>query len=474
MRFWEDEHGSVTIFLSLLLVALLGISLILMNYGKIYQGNTKVLRSMQGAGEHILADYNQALAEQYHLYFLDETYNGKSEEILINRIQNYMETHLGDFYDISIEDVAIDDRKYVFDEGYQAMQEQIEDEMELMVMEKGKEWLEETMKGLDGESERKTVDEQINSELQKQEAALAPSQDGQVVQSSSDYISEPPTVEDPRDSLRKVLRKGMLAFITDQNPLLYGESKYWKQESKAFSGLKELSDFMKRDKTENSSILSYGKEKMALLFYANEHFKSYVEQPVSFLTRSEYEWEYLIGGETEDGDNIAKTANKILVMRMPQNMAVAFSSSSLRQEARGISTALVGTLCVPGLVEATECLLLATLSYAETLVEIRALLRGEEIVRMKQEGDWNVSLHGITQLKNQTVQSGRKDTMKYQDYLSFLLLVQDGKTTRSRMAEIMEKNLQIDNPCFEMKHCLSSFSLFCRTNDFESSLAVAY
>lgn len=102
------------------------------------------------------------------------------------------------------------------------------------------------------------------------------------------------------------------------------------------------------------------------------------------------EVEYLIAGRDNDYDNLQAVVNRIVLHRMPVNMAVLLTDPEKMAEIDSIALTLS---LAPGITYgAAKYLLVACLSYAETLVEIRSLLAGHKIPLVKTGAEWTVDL----------------------------------------------------------------------------------
>lgn len=467
----RKEQGAITVFLSLIMVVFLSMTLTLQEVMRIQLGYGRIAKSMEGAGQHVLADYNQALAEQYDLYALDETYNGYGAEELLNRVQDYLEYNLNPtlltgrnsgFFNIDVEDVSIEAQEYLTDEENQNLMRQISQDAKLGSVQEGIDFLKEQISGV---SEQKQQSDVMKGELAtkareedegKRQAAETESETSSSQQADLEAQSQP--VKDPRDGLVSILSKGLLYYITDGDTSLGSESSLEAADSSSFMKLEYLIDFMKKHSSWN--IKGDIKEKAELTLYLNRHFRNYSNDPNSYAKKNRCEIEYLICGKSSDADNLNSMAGRIIAFRFPMNFAVAVGDGAMRREALTVATALAGVTGIVPVITAVQYLLLGAWSYAETLLEMKGLLQGKAVAAVKTREKWNLSLDNIgkqdSNLKN--VKSG----MNYEDYLSLFLAMTSKEDLLSRMLKVIQQNLQIENPNVILNNFLCKFRLTSR------------
>lgn len=462
----EKEQGSITVFVSLLMIVFLAVTLLFQEIMRIYLGYGRIAVSMDGAGQHILADYNQALAEQYNLYALDETYNGYGVEELLSRVQDYLEYHLNPemllgktsgFYGIQVKDIHIDEQLYLTEKDNENLKKQIQDYVKLFQIQEGIDFLTQQIPGL---KESKEQSDSMKKELKKKarEEELGKQQSMEPGTTGPDYQeseTSAPKVEDPRDGLNSILSKGILYYITDGDQELGNETTLEAAEPQSFLSLDGLMELMQKEvSTELSGSI---KEKAELSCYLLQHFSNYCNNPNDYEKVNRCEMEYILCGKSSDADNLNKMAGKIIALRFPMNYAVAMGDSTMRQEALTVATALVGVTGIAPVVTAVQYLLLGAWAYGETLVEMKGLLQNKSVALVKNSTQWNLSLSnlGSEAVSCKNIEEG----ISYEGYLTLFLAITSKEAVIDRMYKVIETNLQLNNPDFQIKHCVSKFQL---------------
>lgn len=123
------SEGGITVFLAmtlLVIMALLG-TMVEVTRGKVCRVYGR--RTLKTASDSLLTEYSRPLYEQYHLFFLEN--NGEALEKVIaeyagNTLQgDSLFPNTMNLYDGMLQDVAVDELRYVGDEKAAALQEQI-------------------------------------------------------------------------------------------------------------------------------------------------------------------------------------------------------------------------------------------------------------------------------------------------------------------------------------------------------------
>ena len=168
------------------------------------------------------------------------------------------------------------------------------------------------------------------------------------------------------------------------------------------------------------------------------------------------EVEYLIAGRDNDYDNLQAVVNRIVLHRMPVNMAVLLTDPEKMAEIDSIALTLS---LAPGITYgAAKYLLVACLSYAETLVEIRSLLAGHKIPLVKTGAEWTVDFDSIGKLTElDRMDYSGADGVDYRTFL-FLFLAEKGDAIYERMCDVMQMVVREKQPEFLMRDCICAYT----------------
>ena len=166
-----------------------------------------------------------------------------------------------------------------------------------------------------------------------------------------------------------------------------------------------------------------------------------------------YEAEYLIGKSSRDKENLISVISRILAIREAANFVSLLSDSVKVQEAHLLALAIGGISLNPLVLEVIEIAILTAWALAESIVDVRGLLKGKRIPLMKSSDTWRLKLEDIT-LVNETFITAKESKygLSYKDYLGLLLLFEDelSLAMRTMNAEELTIRKTSGDPFFEM------------------------
>lgn len=96
------NQGQITVFLSLILISLLVLFLAAIGVVEFHMDRARVSEAAKGASEHIKADYQEQIFEEYHVLLLDKTYAGRGEGALEDRMLRYLDYTLSSSFPVAI------------------------------------------------------------------------------------------------------------------------------------------------------------------------------------------------------------------------------------------------------------------------------------------------------------------------------------------------------------------------------------
>lgn len=165
----------------------------------------------------------------------------------------------------------------------------------------------------------------------------------------------------------------------------------------------------------------------------------------------QYELEYLIGGKSSDKHNLSAVVEQLLLVREVANMAYLLADGRKVEEAALLATALGGISCNPIIIETIKFGILAAWAYAESILDVRALLQGKKIPLIKNAQLWTLELENIGKIADRSWCAKESNLgLSYLSYLSILLLFQDDKVLAMRAMDIQELTLRRNNPDAEL------------------------
>ena len=459
-----NSKGQITVFMSLLFSSILVLFLAAVEITDIYMKKAKTAQASKGVCESIKADYNAMLFEKYHLLLLDKTYLGKGEGELENRMCEYLQYTLSDD-GFEIDDVILTDTEGVLDNDCRVLKEQIEEYMALYLSYTAVENLAEEFLSDDAAEEvQNCIEEGKNEESDE----------------SSDWDGD-----DIRDVLNDGLDAGLLNIVLPSGTTVSGEtidlsacpSESYEQDTEdddidtAFDDVDKLEEEIAGISYSSSDIAEnyYG------IMYAMTCFTSFTNTGGDGNV-FEYEVEYLIAGKDNDYDNLSSVVNRIIIHRLPVNIAVLLTDETRMAEIE--SMALVLSL-IPGITYgAAKYLLAACYAYGETIVEVRSLLAGNSIPAIKTSDEWLLDIENFGEFTDmEGTDYAGADAIDYEDFL-MLFLAENSKNIYYRMCDVIQLNISGTYEEFLMENCINAFSADLKlTNgnyDYSISCATSY
>lgn len=455
-----NSKGQITVFLSLLFSSILVLFLAAVEITDIYMNKAEAAQASKGACESIKADYNSDLFENYHLLLLDKTYLGKGEGELESRMIDYLEYTLSDA-GFEVSDVILTDTEGVLDDDCKVLKEQIEEYMTLYLSYTAVENLAETLISDDSAEEvQKSIENGKNEESDE----------------TSDYDGE-----DIRETLNNGLGNGLLSIVTPSGVSISKEkidlsecpSKAYKSNDDDDEGID--TSFKDIDKLEEElSGATYSSSGLTENYYGI----MYAMTCFSCFTSTDkggnafkYEVEYLIAGNDNDYDNLSSVVNRIVLHRLPVNIAVLLTDKTRMAEIE--SMALVISL-IPGIsYGAAKYLLAACYAYGETIVEVRSLLAGNSIPAVKTSDNWLLDIENFGSFTDmKAVNYTGVDAVDYEDFLK-VFLAEKYKKIYYRMCDVMQLNICTVYEDFRIENCINAFSadLKISNGDYDYSLS---
>lgn len=197
-------------------------------------------------------------------------------------------------------------------------------------------------------------------------------------------------------------------------------------------------------------------EQMLVHEYCGEYFLHALSQNKKPV---QYELEYILQGNLSDKENLERTVSQIFLIRQGLNLIHILSDSEKRDEARALAAVITGAAGLAPLLEIAACFIMVVWAMGESVVDLRQLLSGGKIPLWKKKEDWNLSLEGLLSMgQERQYQSGGTLTeetrgLSYASYLKLLLLTEENSQKQMRMLDVIQMNLQREEPGFSIKQC---------------------
>jgi len=470
------RRGSITVFMSLMLTALMIFTLCLGEAVR-YGGLRYMARQAgNGAIDSLFAGYDRKLSDEYGLLFFDGSY-GKgliSDEDIVSEFTDYFELNAanerllfgGSFFRLSSPEAVVTDIVAATDYRGEIF---IRSALDYYKFEEAANLLSEIGEDLGQVEEGDRAKEQKDREVEESQGLVLPtgsseetgssgeesdSGDGTGTGALSQEEYDTKLADSPAGAMRKLKRKGWIQMVIPEGRTISA----YQIDTGDFPSLSAVDD----RELDSGSIMGNASEKALYDDYLLKHFACFTDEEER--TGVQYEIEYILYGEETDEANLRKVLNRLLAMREGLNILHIMRDSSKCNEAFLMATALMGWTGLAPVVELTKAAIIAAWAFAESLIDLRELLSGYSVPVMKSAEDWNLSLENVTGfLRGEEVQGKQSEKGKdYEGYLRLLLYLENFRDCAYRTMDMVQFRMRESNPAFLMASRI--FALQIRVN----------
>ncbi len=417
--FKKVQKGEITVFLSLILILLLSLLAALLESASVRMARSERQIQLTYGLESVFAEYHKELWKQYHIFAIDEGYesNHYSYDSILSRLSYYGASHT--------DNQVAEAKRLTDDKGMEFYRLAVAYELGKYGLENGssdggKEWSEQTQEGNGYLKQEEDLRTEISSQLQEAEESL-------------------PMEDNPMGIFDQISGSGILALLDTGERTVSEEVK----------DAEKLPSHRKLQKG-NSSFQEEGTGGVI----GKGLFQNYLMNHFSYFTKegeeSGCEIEYLLVGGESDKENLEKTLNRILLLRLPVNYAYLMKSTAKKAEAEALAASICSVLTVPAVTSLVKQGILLAWAYGESVVDLQVLLDGKKVPLLKDDESWQLQLSSVVSLGKEKIQDAEKETekgMAYEDYLRALLLITGKETLCMRGLDVMEENLSLPMDC---------------------------
>ena len=480
-----EEKGQITVFLSLLLIVLIGFSFVVVEGVSSYGASALGEDAVKNAGENVLANYDRELFNKYHIFFLDPR---EKNYILSDGKEDVEQYFSGNsFFNVFCNSLEMTEEVTAVEEDGLYLKHEIREWMKYRQEEKVK----DTLKQLINNVKKNNADrKEYQNEAEEETGNIEQSEENKAEKDKEDKVEEETvsqevqkertTWKEIKEALQLLTKTGILFYVSDHPEQLSRKSipegnlpsrakKREQEEHKveeflfSGSGLKGIKSMLSVDFSINTNSTLWTKENY-IVPYIEECFLDYSEEGKGKKNDVQeqvlaYEKEYLIKGQPSDLDNLKRVANDILLLRFINNYIFTGRDAEIQSQVNIMASALTGVVGIPQTAKAVQMMLRAALSYGESLLELHTLFEGGEISLTKDRENWNLELKTmVKQLKEKKAVKKGKHNISYKDYLKVLLFMKGNSTILCyRMMDIMQENIACKEAGFLMENCLFSY-----------------
>lgn len=179
------------------------------------------------------------------------------------------------------------------------------------------------------------------------------------------------------------------------------------------------------------NVATIGAKKLIYIEYVMDKFVCFTDEKQGAALN--YEVEYVLFGGNSDKENLTSVVLSIAGIRSGINMIYLLTDSDKREAAYGIAANLVGAAKYEPVIRIVQFVLLYLWAYAEALMDVRTLLKGEEIALVKSDETWQLSIENLMSLNFEDT-GVKQEGIDYEGFLRFLLFMEnDGKKSAYTM-----------------------------------------
>jgi len=197
--------------------------------------------------------------------------------------------------------------------------------------------------------------------------------------------------------------------------------------------------------------------------YVNNNFNCFTKPEVKDKTALKYELEYILNGKDSDKSNLTLTVTKILGIRQLVNNYCIFRDPAKITECETAATAISLVIGLPVLQPVIKILLIEAWALAESVWEVRELLKGNGIELIKTISDWKTNLLGLGGNLKKEKEDKKSEAKKlsdieidYEMYLDVLLMIEGNKKLAYRTMDLMQTNIAKNyNSSFKLSDCVN-------------------
>lgn len=475
----SETNGQITVYLSLIFIILMGLSLCVLGGMRLYSEVALSEEAFIEAGNYVLSHYNRPLFERYHVFFLDP----KEREQIISDGEEYLGKYLdkSSGFAFRCDNLTLTEEKTAVDEDGLYLKHQIREWMKYGEIENAEAGIKNLFESMTDVSQKKDSMQKEMEEAGKEKAngeEVTSSEQGESERSDSPDVPRKEGMQwkELKEMLEQIGKAGILCYVTDDlNQLsglsISGQDLPSQKEGIGKEGILDFPLSISDSGGWKDIFASYDfgepdvhflSDEYFLSRYVLEHFDCYVDEHdenAAWTHALKYEIEYLAGGRTSDRENLKLVANRMVLLRFIMNYSFASGNAEINGKIGTMADLLSGAFGLPAAREAVRILLLSALSYGESLIEVHTLFSGGEISAVKDISTWNLYFYNAAEmLKNKGPVKTGKRNVNYEDYLQLLLSMKvKANKVYYRMMDLMQLNIQLEQPDFLMEDCIFRF-----------------
>ena len=408
--------------------------------------------------ESKMAEYDTALLEQYHLYFLEAGRKGEPElSSLEQSLQELGEENLRakpgflkmsytNLYEMQLENCYITNYTMATDDAGAEFRRQAADYVKRTMGIAAIEKLYEKA------TEAKELTEDNKDIEKKFEAAIQETDIQSGLERNTKRNSANQKNENPLDYVKELKNKSILSLVVEDVSAVSTQT------------IDLSDDIAKRTCFTGNGEAQQEDMTTGLFFreYLLKQFSDYRNQSESEVLQ--YEMEYLIAGKDSDVANLAGVAERMLAIREVANYIYLKGDAEKTALANTIALVTAGWTANPAVVKVVEEGILVAWAFSESIKDVKTLLKGGKVPFLKGNAEWTLDVGALSESfakeeESKTSESG----LSYGDYLRILLYLTGQEKLTYRAMNLMEQNIRRlpDRENFRMDCMIGSMEIQC-------------
>ena len=364
-----NKKASITVFLILLLLLSASFFFALLETARIRGLGTKADIVSDAALESVFAEYQKEIYENYGLLMLDCAYGSGNfaienvEKRLQEKNLNNLKQSEKELYGINLTECKMTGYQLLTDDGGNVFRHLAARtaKREALVQEVD-DFAEEIQQKESLEQENGTVEERLEEANKTIEEVEQAKNTENTEEKVGDISAQKPQeeVKNPIEDANQWKKSAVLSLVV-------------RDESQLSNKAIALEHTLEHRQKETGNLPVQGAilEELWFVKYLETHMGSY--RQISSNHALDYEWEYILNGESSDRDNLKETVKSLIMIREIANMGYLIQDQQKCIEAEELAVALMGWSMNPPVVDATKWGILAAWAYSERILDVRAL-----------------------------------------------------------------------------------------------------
>lgn len=438
------KQGSITIFAAMCLLLIASFLFALLEAGYVRGLSSVAKKTAELSMESVFAEYQSALWKEYGILALDGAYGNESFSVdcvtgaYLEALQENLkhEEKGTNLFSLEVGNVSCKEYQLLTDgqggvflqmmaaamkekvpkQALQALQEQYEKNQQT----------EETSEAKDGvENGLAAIAEAKEQEEQQRENGTAETEVPGAVQAAEEK-------KNPLEEVKKLKQMAILSLVVPDTASI---------SDKNVDFSKSVSKRRLRTGTAERNTDSSLADKILAAEYCGTVLSNYCNPNSS--RQLTYELEYVLCGKESDRENLEAVIKRLLLLREAANFCSISMDMKMRSEALAAATSLAGASANAPIIKAVQAGVMAAWAYAESVLDLRALLAGDKISFLKSSNEWTVDTTDIMQaITNGARAKHCENGFSYQDYSKQLLWMESQKKFSYRVMDLMENQIQ--------------------------------